>query len=114
MPFIHTQTTVTLDKAKRDSLTASLNAITSSCLGKGENWIMTGYTDNAELYFQGNQDGDTAYVEVKLFGTPAPAATDKMTAKICALYEKELGISPNRIYVSYYPTSNWGWNGSNF
>lgn len=114
MPFIHTQTTVPLDKAKCDSLTASLNAITSSCLGKGENWIMTGYTDNANLYFQGNQNGDTAYVEVKLFGSPDPNACDKMTGEVCRLYEKELGIPKNRIYVSYYPTGNWGWNGSNF
>lgn len=114
MPFIHTQTTVTLDKAKCDSLTVSLNAIVSSCLGKGENWIMTGYTDKANLYFQGNQNGDTAYVEVKLFGTPDAAACDRMTGEVCSLFERELGIDQNRIYVSYYPTENWGWNGSDF
>lgn len=114
MPFIHTQTTVALDKAKRDSLTAALNKITQSCLGKAESWIMSGYTDNADLYFQGNQNGDTAYVEVKLLGTPNPDACSKMTKEVCSLLERELGISPDRIYVSYYPTANWGWNGSNF
>ncbi len=114
MPFINTKTTVSLDKTKRDSLTAALGKITSSCLNKGETWIMTGYEDNASLYFQGNQNGDTAYVEVKLFGTPSASGCAAMTKEVCALYEKELGIPAERIYVSYYPTENWGWNGNNF
>jgi hypothetical protein len=25
-----------------------------------------------------------------------------------------LGIDPDKIYVSYFETSNWGWNGKNF
>ena len=28
--------------------------------------------------------------------------------------EKELGIPGEAVYVSYFGTSNWGWNGSNF
>lgn len=53
MPFINTKTTVSLSKSKKDSLTAEICRITRECLGKGENWVMTGFEDNASLFFQG-------------------------------------------------------------
>ena len=64
MPFINTRTTVALSDAKKETLTAEIGRITSECLGKGENWIMTGYEDNASLFFQGSA-ADIAYVEVR-------------------------------------------------
>lgn len=113
MPFINTKTTETLSKDKKAALTAELSHITRECLGKGENWIMTGFEDQADLSFQGSSTG-IAYVEVKTFGTPADAGCKQMTSRICALFERELGISPSHVYIAYFPTGNWGWNGSNF
>lgn len=113
MPFINTKTTVPLDGTKKETLTAALSRITRECLGKGENWVMTGFEDSASLSFQGS-DTDIAYVEVKSFGAPSASATSRMTAEICALLERELSVPAGRIYVAYFPTENWGWNGSNF
>ena len=112
MPFINTKTTASLSNSKKDILTAEISAITRECLGKGENWIMTGYEDNASLSFQGSTT-DIAYIEVKTFGTPSPAGASQMTAKLSSLFERELSISPDRIYVAYFPTDKWGWNGNN-
>lgn len=112
MPFINTKTTVTLNDSQKEALTTGITGITRECLGKGENWIMTGYEDNASLSFQGSTE-DIAYVEVKTYGTPSPAGADQMTAKLSALLERELSIPPNRIYVAYFPTDKWGWNGNN-
>lgn len=113
MPFINTKTTATLSNTKKEALTAEISHITRECLGKGENWIMTGYEDNASLSFQGSTS-DIAYVEVKTFGTPSAAGTSQMTARICALLERELSIPADHIYVAYFATNSWGWNGSNF
>lgn len=82
MPFINTKTTVSLSKSKKDSLTAEICRITRECLGKGENWVMTGFEDNASLFFQGDSAA-VAYVEVKSFGTPSAAGTSQMTGKLC-------------------------------
>ena len=112
MPFINTKTTATLSSSKKDALTAEISSITCECLGKGENWIMIGYEDNASLSFQ-NSTADIAYIEVKTFGTPSPAGAGQMTAKLSALLERELSISPDRIYIAYFPTDKWGWNGNN-
>lgn len=113
MPFINTKTTATLSNSKKESLTAELSHITRECLGKGENWVMTGFEDNVSLSFQGSTS-DIAYVEVKTFGTPSSAGTSQMTARICALLERELSIPASHIYIAYFPTDNWGWNGNNF
>jgi len=37
-----------------------------------------------------------------------------MTAQICEIYERELGIPGNAVYVTYHPITDWGWNGHNF
>ena len=66
------------------------------------------------MYFQGNQDGPTAFVEVKVYGGASPDAFTKLTGEICNIYQEELGIPQNRIYVKYEAVENWGWNGSNF
>ncbi len=113
VPFINTKTTVSLSKSKKDSLTAEICRITRECLGKGENWVMTGFEDNASLFFQGDSAA-VAYVEVKSFGTPSAAGTSQMTGKLCHLLSGELSIPADHIYVAYFPTDNWGWNGSNF
>ena len=42
------------------------------------------------------------------------AAFDRMTERICEIYQEELDIPGNHIYVEYRATKDWGWNGRNF
>lgn len=112
MPFINVKTTVTLDSSKKETLSSEIIGITRECLGKGENWVMTGFEDNASLFFQGSAK-DAAYVEVKTFGTPSSAGTNQMTARLNAALSRALSVPSDRIYIAYYPTNAWGWNGSN-
>ena len=44
----------------------------------------------------------SAYVSVSLFGNASASDYDNMTAKICEIYEQELGIPSNAIYVTYH------------
>lgn len=113
MPFINMKTTATLDIAKKDALSKELCIITRDCIGKGENWVMTGFEGNASLCFLGSTK-DIAYVEVKCYGYPTKPQMNLMTRKVCTLLENELGIPKKRIYVAYFPTEDWGWNDSNF
>ena len=47
-------------------------------------------------------------------GRADAAASERMTARICDLFERKLGISPDRVYVKYEEAEHWGWNGANF
>jgi phenylpyruvate tautomerase PptA (4-oxalocrotonate tautomerase family) len=113
MPFINVKTTEVIDEARQEVMDAELRRIAKECLGKGENWVMTAYEPQATLSFQGSGEA-VAYVEVKCYGEPSASGADRMTGQVCAMLEQTLHISPNRVYVSYFGTNIWGWNGGNF
>ncbi len=113
MPFIDSKITVSVTPEKKEKIKSELGkAITT--LHKTETYLMVGIEDNYDLWMAGKKLDKGAYVSVSLFGNAASADYDKMTAKICELYENELGIPGNNVYVTYHPISDWGWNGCNF
>lgn len=112
MPFINVKTNAAVSKAQCDKIKAALGQAITALPGKSENWLMVGIEPEQVLYFQGS-DAPAAMVQVQTYGTNAQGTGD-LTARICALLNAELGLPQNRIYVSYFGTANWGWNGSNF
>lgn len=114
MPFIGAKVTVSVDKQKEETLKQKLGQAISNIPGKSENWLMVGIEDDYTLYFRGNQDGESAFVEVKLFGTATNEVYEKLTAVISDIFEEVLGISKDRVYIKYEETEHWGWNGTNF
>jgi len=113
MPFIDSKITVTVSQEKRDIIKAELGKA-MSILSKPESFLMVGFEDNYDLYMGGKQLEKGAYVSVSLFGNASKAAYEKMTATICDLYQKELDIPANAVYVTYHGVNDWGWNGANF
>lgn len=114
MPYINTKVSIPLDSEKKQLLKEKLGQAIACIPGKSEDWLMLEFEDQCCLYFKGNQDGPTAFIEVKIFGSAPKAAYDHMTEKLCNLYYEELGIPQNRIYVKYEEVKVWGWNGCNF
>lgn len=57
MPFINSKVSVSMSKEKKDAVKAKLGQAISLVPGKSENWLMVGFEDSYDLYFQGNQDG---------------------------------------------------------
>ena len=113
MPMIEAKVTMQLPSEKRDILKSEFGKAVS-IIGKPESYLMINLIDNQDLYFGGNKLDKGAYVEVKVLGSVDGEASDKMTAKVCEILEKELGIPGNAVYVTYHPVKDWGWNGSNF
>lgn len=113
MPIIEAKVTMELPAEKRDILKAEFGKAIS-IMGKAESYLMINLVDGQDLYFGGNKLEKGAYVEVKVLGNVDAGASDKMTAKVCEILEKELGIPGNAVYVSYWGTGCWGWNGTNF
>ena len=106
MPMIEAKVTMQLPVEKRDVLKAEFGKAVS-LIGKPESYLMINLIDNQDLYFAGKKLDKGAYVEVKVLGSIDGAASGKMTAKLCEILEKELGIPGNLVYVSYWGTANW-------
>ncbi len=49
-----------------------------------------------------------------MFGTFSDETADKFTEAVCGLYESELQINKDHVYVKYEEVGKWGWNGKNF
>lgn len=114
MPFIDSKVTCKLSNAQKDLLKTKLGQLISTIPGKSETFLMVGFNDEYPLYFGGKELDKGAFIDVKIFGTASDSALEAFTAKICALYEEELGIPANAIYVKYEFATHWGWNGRNF
>lgn len=110
MPYINIKTNKEITREKEIIIKERLGeAIT--IIGKSETWLMIEFNSNASMYFKGS-DNDCAYIEVKLFGSSSNY--NEFTKCITDLISNELNILSSNIYVSYFETSNWGYNGSNF
>lgn len=114
MPFINSKVSVTLTKKQKEELKTELGKAITLIPGKSESWLMLGFEDNYCLYFKGEAFEKIAFVEVKIFGTTTTEAYDKLTAAICDIFNKVLGIDSDKIYVKYEEVSHWGYNGFNF
>lgn len=113
MPFINSKVTVKMTEEKKEAVKAKLGEVISLIPGKSENWLMVGFEDSYDLYFQGNKEGESAFVEVSVYGNISSSVSEALTGAICQILESELAIPKNRVYVKYQGVSEWGWNGTN-
>lgn len=113
MPFIDSKITGTVSPEKMEAVKSALGKAVST-LHKSETYLMVGIKDNYDLWMAGTKLDKGAYVSVSLFGSASSADYERMTEKICDIFENELGIPGSAVYVTYHPVSDWGWNGSNF
>ncbi len=114
MPYINLKTTKSLSSENCNNLKAAFGKAIECFPGKSEAYLMVGIEDNVKLWFRGDDSADSAILDVELLGAVNSEASAKMTAEICNILSKELGISPDRVYVKYTGYSDWGWNGINF
>ncbi len=113
MPMIEAKVTMELSEDKRDVLKAEFGKAVA-IIEKPESYLMVNLVDKQDLYFGGKRMEKGAFVDVKVLGSVNSVASSKMTAKVCEILDRELGIPGNAVYISYFGTQNWGWNGGNF
>lgn len=112
MPFINTTTNVEISKEKELILKADMGKAIE-LLGKNEGWLMLSFNDKASMYFKG-EEAPMAFVDISVFGKSTDAQCEEMTKEMCRIFEKELNIAPDKLYVKYNGSSQWGWNNMNF
>lgn len=114
MPFIGSKVTVKISEEKEEIIKKKLGEAIQLIPGKSETFLMVGFEDEYSLYLGGEKLEKGAFVEIKIFGKANKDDYAKLTGEVCRIYEEELQIPKNKIYVKYEEVENWGWNGSNF
>ncbi|MBR1662716.1 MAG: hypothetical protein IJ696_00120 [Ruminococcus sp.] len=113
MPFINVKTNAQVDKEKELAVKSALGQAITAIPGKSEGWLMIDIEQGRNMYFKGT-DEPCAMVSVSIYGSASSSAYDDLTGRIDDILSGTLGIDKSRIYTAYFPTSDWGWNGSNF
>lgn len=113
MPFINVKTNTSLSADKKQDIKSALGRAITAIPGKSEGWLMVGIEADYDLWFKGS-DAPAAMVEVSVFGSASPSAYDNLTGQITDIVTSAAGVPADRVYVKYFETPNWGWNGSNF
>lgn len=112
MPYINVKTNREVSEEKITFIKTELGKAITAIPGKSESWLMVCVEGKKALFFKG-EDAPAAMVEVSIYGNASHNALSTLTSHITGILNNTLGISPDRIYVSYMATDNWGWNGSN-
>ena len=113
MPIINVKLNTALSEQKEATVKAKLGEAISTFPGKSEYWLMIDFSDNCRLWFRGYNNFPIAMVEIKLFGNADEETCSRMTSQVCKIFEEELNISPDHVYVKYEFCDRWGWNGEN-
>lgn len=114
MPYIEAKLSCKLSDEKIEALKTGFGKAIECIPGKSENWLMVNIEDNKKIFFQGNENGASAFISVSIFGSAAKDAYSNLTDEICKIVSDITDISPARIYVTYSEFDKWGWNGANF
>ncbi|MDE6722689.1 MAG: hypothetical protein K2J55_00655 [Eubacterium sp.] len=112
MPFINTNTKVEISKEKEIALKTKLGKAIE-ILNKNESWLMISFDDKCSMYFKG-EETPMAFVDISVFGQPNDAQCEEMTKEVCKIFEEELSIPADKLYVKYNGSTQWGWNNMNF
>lgn len=114
MPYINSTLTVKMSDEKKEAIKSKLGEIITEIPGKSEEWLMVGFKDDHTLFFRGDKKQKAAFVEIKIFGTADRIYKEIITSKISSLFEEELKIPKDSIYITIDEIKDWGWNGKMF
>lgn len=112
MPFVNVKTNTQLNKGRILKLKNAVGEAISLIPGKSEDWLMVG-VDQQNIFFKGTED-PAAMIQVQIYGEATKAAMNSLTEKLTEIACECLSVKPERVYVSYMLTPDWGWNGNNF
>ena len=116
MPVVHTYCSEPIPVEACEVLKAAYGKAIEVVPGKSEAWLMCIFDESAPMYFGGDDSRPSALVEVSVFArSEVPAgAWERFTEEVTPVVSRALGVDPERIYLSYGSTPNFGWNGANF
>ncbi len=112
MPLISVSAVGTLTAEQKDAIKTGLGQAITLLPGKKEKALMVDISDGHTLYMGGNQLGNGAFVDVRMFKDAAFDDKKALTEAIFAVLEKEGGMAANQIYLTFAAHNEWGLRGT--
>ena len=114
MPYINSTLTIKISDEEKEKIKSKLGEIITEIPGKSEEWLMIGFKDEHVMFFRGDKKEKAAFVEIKIFGSTDKNHKEAITSRVSTLFEEELSIPKDSIYIIFDEVKDWGWNGKMF
>jgi len=108
MPFINVKTSAALTDEQVEQVVKEMGQAIALFPGKSEAYLMVNVEPDCKLYFKGNDDKNTAFVDVAIFGTSTKEYCGLVTDRVCDVLENIAGVPADRCYVKFEFNSLWG------
>jgi len=109
MPYINVSTSVKVDDKKK--LLDEISVLISSLTNKSKRFVMVKLDDNCEMFFE--DQSPCCFLEIRSIGS---LNTSEISKSISNFVNKKMGITLDKIYISFedVSASMWAWNGRTF
>jgi phenylpyruvate tautomerase PptA (4-oxalocrotonate tautomerase family) len=114
MPYINSTLTIKVTDEIKEIIKTKLGEIITEIPGKSEEWLMVAFNDDHTMFFRGDNKEKAAFVEIKIFGSADKKHKEAITDRVSTLFEEELSIPKDSIYIIFEEVRDWGWNGKMF
>ena len=108
MPFINVKTSAKLSDEQIGQIVKEMGQAITLFPGKSEAYLMVNVEPSCCLYFKGNDNENTAFVDVAIFGNSTKEYCGLVTHKVCDVLEEIAGIPSDRTYVKFEFNTLWG------
>lgn len=112
MPYISVHVTRALSDAQKDALKTALGEKISVIPGKSEAALMVDISDAHTIYMAGRRCEDTAYLDVKIYGTAEVQDQKAFTEAAFEAVSQATGIAKDAMYLTFSQFPNWGTRGT--
>jgi phenylpyruvate tautomerase len=114
MPLIKVQTSAAVPENRRVPVLAACSKALADTTGKPEKYCMAVLEPGTIL--MAGKPAQAAFVDIRGIGGLTPPVNRALSKALCHLLNKELGIEPGNVYITFtdVPASNWGCDGSTF
>ncbi|KHO62013.1 4-oxalocrotonate tautomerase [Thermoanaerobacter sp. YS13] len=116
MPIVNLITKEKIASENKEVLKKEFADVMYEVAGKSENWLMVRFTEEEDIFFQGQPLVKGGIVEIKLVGKLQRGQKEEISKRICDVLNKVLGYRKDSIYIVIQEIEgqNWGYNGSTF
>lgn len=108
MPFVDLRASSAISAELEAEIKAELGKAIQLIPGKSESSLMVQFTDNCRLWFGGEQNGTTVFVNVMLYGAADSQSYRSFGNAVIPMLEKKLGAA--HVYLKFEEVPNWFWN----
>ena len=114
MPLMKVMVSVEVPEKRKMELLLKCSRLLAEATGKPEAYVMA-ILEKGDFLMAGKAR-PAAFVDIRGIGGLTKAVNGKLSEQICGLLEKELGIAPEGVYLTFTEVAaqNWGWKGTTF